>query len=388
MGSRPVLRGRAAALAACLATVLVVGCSSDDNFEKPAPLPDVEQDVRLKKVWSTSIGSGMDDQLLFLQPAIHTGILYAADARGRIEAIDAQTGKRQWRHALDEPLLAGVGVDHRHVFVANRRAEVIALDLAERTVAWRHSVSSEVLAPPQSNGALVVVQTVDGKLFGLDAEDGERRWQYDSVAPVLSFRGTATPWVGAEVTIAAFANGQLMAFGNEDGRPLWQYTVSQPQGRTELERLVDVDGTPLVIDDVVYVAGYQGRLAALDLNTGQELWSRPGGSLQSPATDSGNAYVALSDGSVVAYNLYNRSEVWKNTLLSWRRLTAPVAAGRNLLVGDFEGYLHVIAQQDGRIRGRVRVDSDGLRVPFLRLDDLYIAYGNSGDLVAYRVQDE
>lgn len=366
----------------------LAGCSSDDNPEEPFPLPEFVEDVSFDEVWSRSVGKGSDDQLLFLQPVLREGILYAVDVHGRLDAITATDGERLWRHHIDEPILAGVGADHSRLYVVNRKGQLLALSMKDGSELWRQSLSSEVLAPPQSNGALVVVQTIDGKVFGLDAEDGKRRWQYDSVVPVLSFRGTATPWVGANQTLAGFANGQLMAFSNEDGRPLWQYTVGQPQGRTELERLVDVDSSPRVLDDVVYVTGYQGRLAALALDSGQELWSRKTSSLQTPAAGFGNIYVARADGSLVAYNLSSRQEVWKQDQLSWRQLSGPESVADNLVVGDFEGYLHAISQKDGRIRGRVRVDSDGMRVPILRNGDQIIVYGNGGELAAYRLLEE
>lgn len=381
------LSARIGALVTVLLASLMVGCSSKTPIEEPDPLPEITETVTLDKAWSQSIGDGMDDQFLFLSPAIIDGRLYAIDVEGELYALDARTGDRLWYKDLDRPILAGVGADAQHLYVVGRNGELLALDRENGELVWSASMPAEVLAKPRSNGNQLVVATIDGKLIAFDVGSGQRLWQYDSDAAILSYRGTAEPYIDRERVLAGFSNGMLMSFDVLTGAPLWEYPVSVASGRTELERLVDVDGEPLVIDDAVLVVGYQGKLAALGLDNGQELWTREASSLRSPGLGSGNLYVAEADGTLISYSAFSRAEAWRIDTLSWRRLTAPVAYQDLVAVGDFEGYLHLVSQADGEFVGRTRVDSDGLRVSPQVFEDLLIVFGNSGDLVAYELPE-
>lgn len=368
-----------------LLAVLIVGCSSNASFEEPDPLPEIAETVKLEKKWARSIGDGMDGQFLFLSPVIVDDNLYVADADGELYAISAQSGETIWRRSLDRPLLAGVGADSRQLYVVGRNGDLLALDREDGKTNWTASLPAEVLAPPKSNGRQLVVTTIDSRLIGFDVVSGERLWQYDSTAPVLSYRGTAEPYVDDERVLASFSNGMLMSIDVVTGTPLWEYAVSVPAGRTELERLVDVDGSPLILGDSVLVVGYQGKLAALGLADGQEYWSRPASSLKQPGAGNRSIYVSESDGTLVSYNAFSRSESWRIESLSWRRLTAPVAFADLVIVGDFEGYLHLIEPSEGQFVGRTLADGDGLRVQPVIFQDLLIVYGNSGRLAAYRL---
>lgn len=370
-----------------LPVLVLFGCSTSEPIEEPDPLPEIVESVELERVWAKSIGDGMDEQLLFLSPAIVGETLYAVDVNGELYALDALTGETLWYEELDRPLLAGVGADRRHLYVVGRNGELLALDRENGETRWTASLPAEVLAKPKSNGSQVVVTTIDGRLIGFDVRSGQRLWQYDSPAAVLSYRGTAEPYIDSQRVLAGFSNGMLMSFDVLTGAPLWEYPVSVASGRTELERLVDVDGEPLVVDNSVLVVGYQGQLAALDLDSGQELWTREASSLRSPGLGSGNLYVADADGTLVAYNAFSRAESWRIESLSWRRLTSPVSYRDLVTVGDFEGYLHLIQQTDGEFVGRVEVDDEGLRVAPQRFQDLLIVFGNSGELIGYRLPE-
>lgn len=383
----PVSRQRLLPGLLLLLIAVMAGCSSKEPIEQPDPLPEIVESVKLEKVWSASIGDGMDGQLLFLAPAIVDDTLYAVDAEGELYALDARSGERLWQRDLDRPILAGVGADRQHLYVVGRNGELLALDRETGEQKWSAALPAEVLASPRSNGGQVVVATIDGKLMAFDAGAGQQLWRYDSAAAILSYRGTAEPYIDDQRVLAGFSNGMLMSFDVLTGAPLWEYPVSVATGRTELERLVDVDGAPLVIDDAVLVVGYQGKLAALGLDNGQELWTREASSLRSPGIGQRNFYVAEADGTLVSYNGFSRAEAWRIETLSWRRLTAPVSYGDLVLVGDFEGYLHLIQQSDGEFAGRIRVDSEGLRVAPQKFEDLLILFGNDGDLVAYRLPE-
>lgn len=363
------------------------GCSSDDTFEQPSPLPDFKAKVELQSVWDESIGDGDKEQLLFLKPYITDKTVYAVSADGELEALTADKGDEIWDRDLDTPIIAGVGADDNQLYVVTQSAQLLALSRKDGKELWHQDLPDEVLAAPQSNGTNVILQTIDGKVLALSAKDGKQRWEYDSVVPVLSFRGTAQPYVDNDVVLAALANGDLVALDANNGTVLWQYAVGVPNGRTELERLVDVDGSPIVKDGNVYVVGYQGKVAQLALQTGQELWSQTASSLESPELGLGNLYLSSADGQVEAYNLYSKAKVWTQSKLKWRRLTAPVTVGGYILVGDYEGYLHVLSQLDGTIVGRKEVDDDGLRVSVVPKNGLIYVYGNGGELVAYRLHE-
>ena len=371
-----------------IAVGTLAGCISNDTFEEPSPLPEIESTVWLDEVWDMSIGDGDNEQLLFLQPVISNGVLFAVSEDGELVAVDPKTGDEKWERGLDRSILAGVGADDDRLYVSTRAGELLGLSREDGSEQWSVSLPSEILAPPQSNGSTVVAQTIDGKALAFDAQTGEKRWQYDGVIPVLSFRGNATPTVGSETTLLAFASGQVFALLTETGQPVWQYAVGEPAGRTELERLVDVDGTPVLKDGVVYVVGYQGKMAAVDARSGQELWSRNASSFQSPTLGYGNIYISGSDGVISAYSLFNRKELWTQDKLKWRQTTSLLAVDGYLITGDFEGYVHILSQLDGSLQGQREIDDDGLRVPMLLDDDMIYIYGNSGRLVAYRLQEE
>lgn len=368
--------------------VVLSGCSSNEPFEEPAPLPEVVDSVTLDDVWSTSVGDGYDDEYLHLQPLVTTDNLYAVSADGELVSIDPESGKRQWERELDQRIMAGVGGDSDNLYLVSDNARLMAYSRQDGKAEWDASLPNEVLSPPQSNGSIVVAQTIDGKVLAFDVRTGEKKWQYDGVVPALTVRATAAPLVGGDIVLVSFANGKLFALSTDNGQPVWQYTVGEPKGRTELERLVDVTSQPVVIDTAAIITGYQGNLAAVDLRNGQEIWSRPMSSFRSPAIAKGNVYVAKSNGDVVAVDGSTRKIIWTQDKLAWRQLTQPLVADDYLLVGDFEGYLHVLSLDNGTFQGQIEFDSDGLRAPLQTWRDRIIVYGNGGRLAALKLKTD
>ncbi len=368
--------------------VAAAGCSTNEPFEEPAPLPEVVNSVSLDEVWSTSVGDGYDDEYLHLQPLVTASNLYAVSADGEFVSVDPESGKRQWERDLDRRIMAGVGGDSQNLYLVSDNARLIAYNRKDGTAEWDASLPNEVLAPPQSNGVIVIAQTIDGKVVAFDVRTGEKKWQYDGVVPALTIRATAAPLVGDKVVLVSFANGQMFALSTDTGQPVWQYTVGEPKGRTELERLVDVTSQPVIVDTAAIITGYQGKLAAVDLRNGQEIWSRPMSSFRSPAIAGGNVFVARSNGDVVAVDGSTRKIIWTQDKLAWRQLTQPLVAGKYLVVGDFEGYLHVLSLDNGTFQGRLEFDSDGLRAPLQRWRDLIIVYGNGGHLAALKLKTD
>lgn len=364
----------------------LVGCSSSENLEEPDPVPKVVSSVTLKTGWSITVGDGHDDAYLHLQPAIIGGSLYAVSADGELVALGPATGNPRWRTRIEDRIMAGVGGDSRNLYVVSEDAELIALARRDGEEVWRLRLPNEVLAPPRSNGALVVAQTIDGKVVAADARTGERLWQYDAPAPSLSIRATASPVVGGEVAIISLANGRVVALALANGQPVWQYVVGEPTGRTELERLVDVTAEPVIVEGAALVAGYQGKMALVDLRNGAEIWSRPASTFHSPALGPQKVFFVRDNGDVLGLDARTLEQVWVQDALSWRRLSAPTVLGDYLIVGDFEGYLHILSQDTGQFEGQVSFDGKGIRAPMLRWEDRLIVYGNGGRLAMFTLE--
>lgn len=364
--------------------LILAGCSSNEPVEQPAELPEVVETVELDRLWQVSVGDGHDGKYLYLQPTLLDDQVYAASADGELVSVNPEDGEVNWRRELDRTIMAGVGGDRDRLYLVSENADLLTFDRTTGESGWEATLPNEVIAPPQSNGSLVVAQTIDGKVIGFDADTGERRWQYDGSVPVLTLRASATPLVGRDIVLASFASGQLFALSADTGQPQWQYTVAEPKGRTELERLADVTATPVILDSAALVMGYDGKLAAVDLRNGEEIWSRSMSSLRSPAIASGNIFVAESNGTVKALEGSSRQVVWSQDQLSWRQLTQPSVVGDYLLVGDFEGYIHALSLLDGTFAGQMKFSGDGLRVPFLPWQDQVLVYGNDGKLAAIK----
>ncbi|BEH14838.1 MULTISPECIES: outer membrane protein assembly factor BamB [Marinobacter] len=382
-----VTRNRFVRFSLASLVVLLVGCSTKDTFEQPVPVPEIDASVEFKRIWTMSVGKGHDDQFLHLAPLYAGDVIYAASADGLLVAVEPGNGKALWQRRSKDRIFAGFGGDGNQLYYITRDAELVALSRETSDELWRASLPTEGLAAPQSNGSLVVAQTTDGRVIGFDAANGERLWQYDGQVPVLSMRTAAAPLVGGDIVIASFANGRVIALTADAGQPVWQYEVGQPQGRTELERLVDIGGQPLVLESAIMVAGYQGKLALVDIRSGQEIWSRRASSFYSPSIGGGSIFLAAANGDIIAYRGSDRRELWVQDRLSWRQVTRPVASGDYVVTGDYEGYLHALSREDGALQGQLKFDSDGIRVPVQVIEDgNLLVYGNGGRMAVYSLK--
>ena len=384
-GMRDVIRWKHAALLAL--AVLAAGCSSNSKKElPPAELTDFNEEVVLQKQWSRSIGDGQGKTYNMLVPAVENDRIYAADVTGEVVAMDRMNGDVAWKKDLDQPVSGAVGVGYGLVMLGTLRGEVIALDAVTGEERWHARVTSEVLAPPATNGDVVVVQTQDDRLIGLDAATGNQRWLYDSTPAVLTLRGTGAPLVTNHLAIAGLSTGKVVALDTQNGVPVWEARVAIPQGRSELDRVVDIDGGLLLSGGTLYVASYQGRMAGLELESGRVLWQRDASSYAGVAQGFGSVYTSLASGTVEGVDERTTTALWSNESLARRQLSAPEVFSSYVAVGDMEGYLHLLSQVDGRFVGRTRVDSDGLRARPLVVGDMLYVFGNSGKLEALTIK--
>ncbi|HKS13705.1 MAG TPA: outer membrane protein assembly factor BamB [Pseudomonas sp.] len=363
--------------------ILAAGCSSNSKKElPPAELTKFTEEVALKKLWSRSIGDGQGETFNMLVPAVENDRIYAADVTGVVMSLDRNNGDVAWKKDLELPVSGAVGVGYGMVMLGTIKGDVIALDASTGEERWRSKVTSEVLAPPATNGDVVVVQTQDDRVIGLDAATGDRRWIYESTPAVLTLRGTGAPIVTNRLAVAGLSTGKVVALDTQNGVPVWETRVAIPQGRSELERVVDIDGGLLLSGGVLYVSSYQGRVAGLDLESGRVLWQRDASSYTGVAQGFGNVYVSLASGTVESVDERSSSALWSNDQLARRQLSAPEVFSSYVAVGDYEGYLHLLSQVDGRFVGRERIDSDGLRARPLVVGDTIYVFGNSGKLEA------
>lgn len=360
--------------------------SDDEDPTAPVELEAIDEKVSIKRLWSTSIGNGQGDGLHRITPVIAGDRIYAASNDGVVRALDRERGKALWKTSLDRRLSGGVGVYENALLLGSSEGYVVKLDADTGDELWATRLRGEVLAPPQGNGRVVVAQTYDGKLQGLDFASGELLWTYDSNVPVLTIRGTSTPILRDGVAHAGFANGKVLAFDIDTGAVLWEVRVAISQGRSEIERIVDVDGSMDMAGNDLYAASYQGRLVAIDLAGGRKVWQQDVSSFSGVSHAFGNVYVADEDGTVYAYQRNGTGLRWAQGDLGYRELSRPTPVSSYLAVADFEGYVHLLSQVDGEIVGRVKVDSKGARADMISDGSRLYVFGNSGKLVAYDVE--
>jgi len=379
------------------AALLLSGCANlnpanwfgDDEVNPPTELEDFDRRVSLRRDWSVSVGNGQGDIYNELVPAVDGDVIYAGSANGNVVAVDIASGNVLWRQRLDVVVTGGLGAGRGLVLLGTLDAEVIALSTSDGEELWRGPVTSEVLSAPKTNGDIVVVQTVDDKLIALDAETGERRWIYETTQPALTLRGTSSPVITqAGSVVAGFSNGTLVSVNAADGVYRWEERVAVPEGRYDIDRVIDVDGDLLLDGNRILAASYQGNLMAFDTLSGRIVWGMEASSYHGMDQGFGNIYYSDDRSRIVAVRDNSENIVWENEALQYREITAPKTVNNYLAVADFEGYVHLLSQIDGTLVGRTRVDNDGVRANILSRNSRLFVYGNSGRLVSLTVQQD
>lgn len=374
--------------------------AGDDEELGPEPLLEFVAEGRLAQQWRASVGSGLGDRYTSLVPAVVGNVVYAADAYGVVTAHDLQSGDRRWETRIGTPeggflsalmfwsrdddggsfVTGGVAADAMTVFVGTKKGVFIALRADDGTELWRTTLSSEILAPAGMDASRVFVASLDGRLTALSRSDGARIWSFDTQVPVLTLRGTGRPVVSEPLVFMGFANGRLAALRAADGSAVWEHVVALPTGRSELERIADIDGAPLITPAGAFVGSYQGALKSLRLADGNVQWERPLSTYSGLAEGYRQVYVTNQEGSLLALDQTSGNVVWQQDALLRRGVTGPAVFGAYVAVGDFEGYLHVFAQSDGRLVARTRVDRNGIRAEPVGQGDRLIVLGNGGRL--------
>lgn len=373
-----------------LSVVLLSGCSifSKKTGNEPLELVDFTETVKVNKIWSRGVGAGQGDGFTRLLPAIDGDLIFTVSSEGHIYAINRLTGKVVWSRKTDESISGGISSEHDMLLIANATGELIALAKSNGASLWRKQIQGEILSTPRTNGDVVAVQTMNGRIYTLDAKSGKELWFYENSPPVLTLRGTASPIVTDNAIYAGFSNGRLMAFNPDTGSILWEQRVAIPQGRSELDRMVDIHASPVLDGGILYVSAYQGKLSAMARGTGSGIWSQESSSSEAIALAGGQLFVSQADGVVVAYDATTGQVRWKNEQLLRRGLNGPQVFGDYVAVVDYKGYMHVMNQSDGVFVARRSVDSKSVRAPMLTDGDVLYVYGNKGDLMAFRAKEK
>jgi outer membrane protein assembly factor BamB len=359
--------------------------SGGSKEQPPAELVDFDPTVQVETLWREDVGKGRDDQRVNLIAEVRYGTVLAASRDGRVRALDAATGETVWEVDTELPLSAGPGAGDEILVLGTSDADLVGLDLTSGEQKWRQRASSEVLATPRVWGGTVVVHSVDGGLAALDADSGERRWAYQLPVPTLTLRGSSAPVIDSGLVISGFASGKLVALDLDTGRLLWETSVTAPSGRSELERMVDIDADPVLYEGVIYVATFQGDLAAVAQVTGAVLWRRDLSCHAGLSVDWRRVYVTDSDDVVWAIDPRNGAALWKQDRLQRRRLSAPALVDDYVVVGDYEGYVHWLSKDDGEFVARTRVGSAPISAKPQVVAGVVYLYGDEGDLAALKV---
>jgi outer membrane protein assembly factor BamB len=369
---------------AVLALVAVAGCGDDKEIDPPAELVDVVAKRDVHHLWSAGLGGDSERLRLALRPAILEGNVYAASHDGEVVAMSADKGRRLWAIKTKLSLSAGPEVAGGLVVVASSDGDVVTLDATNGAERWRKSIGSEVLARPLVVNDVVVIRTVDGHIEGLATQDGATRWSVDEQVPRLTLRGTSPPVLAGDRIIAGFDSGKVLAIDPRNGEVLWDAIVNAPHGRTELERLADIDAPARVAGDDIFVVGFQGRVAMLAQDSGQIWWARDASSYRGFTMDDENLYLTNADSVVMAMRRADGSVLWEQDTMKRRGLTAPAIDGDALVVGDFEGYLHWLDKTTGEVVARSKTDGERITNSAVTSDAGVFVQTDSGKLLAFR----
>lgn len=345
----------------------------EDSGPQAAELIDLQNQVEPRELWSRDTGEGSGGQHLGLAPRVQGDRVYLADAGGEVSALAAADGKQSWEVRLEDELTGGPGSGAGLVLLGNAEGQVIALDEADGKERWRARLSSEVLSAPVASNGVVIARTGDGQVYGLDAADGKQLWHTGRDVPILTLRGNAAPVLSNGRVLVGLEGGRLLSLDINSGRTVWETVVTVPSGRSELERVADLDGSPQIRNRTVYVASYQGVVAALGEASGTRIWQRKISSYNGLAVDLRRVYVSDEEGTLWALDADTGAVVWSNKTLAWRGLSAPAVLGDTVVVGDAEGYLHFFAAETGKPVARTRVGSDAIQAaPSVVGDQLYV----------------
>ncbi|OED42296.1 outer membrane protein assembly factor BamB [Chromatiales bacterium (ex Bugula neritina AB1)] len=380
-----MIRGWSSCLIIVFGLGTLTACGSVGPI-KPDPLPEFERSASATLKWSEDVGDGPGREAVRFTPFVSGQRVFAADASGSVVALSKDNGTRLWTVELKKQLTAGIGGDSEYLYTASANGEVFCMLQSDGSILWRAQVSSEVIATPVAGSDYVVVRSIDGKVYALDKGSGSRRWLYTYNVPALSLHGNGKPLVVPNGVIVGLDNGQLVALRGDNGRVIWESALTRDDGRSEIDRLTDLDAAPQVGGSYVYAVNYQGVVAQIEPARGQSLWTTKVSSSAGLAVADNLLVVTDEFDTVWGLRVADGTVAWKQELLSYRRLTAPaISADGVIVIGDYQGYLHLLSSEDGGIIGRLRAGSGQItNQPEIR-DGIAYVQGRSGKVSAIKL---
>jgi outer membrane protein assembly factor BamB len=358
---------------------------SRDNVDPPRELTPFTASLNVSRVWSNSLGRGERLLRAHMGPSYGDGRVYAASPEGRAFAFDAESGRPQWSVRTDVRLSSTPGYGDGVVVIGSLDGVVVALDAANGSERWRASAPSEVIARPAVADGVVVVRVHDGRMFGLSARDGSRLWVYDRGVPTLTLRGNGPPLVRGGSVFAGYDDGRVVALRLNDGALRWEQALSQREGRSDLERMADIDGELQIVGGDVYAAAYRGQAAGLTGDAGRPLWVRDLSTPVGLGLAGRQLFAVDQDGVLFAIDRASGSALWRQDALEHRQPTTPVAVGGHVVVGDLQGYLHWLDASDGSLAARQRLGRNAIRATPLVVGNMVYVQEVRGTLAAYRI---
>jgi outer membrane protein assembly factor BamB len=377
----------ALAVASALAALLgLAACSKDKSIDQPAKLTPLSASLRVQRVWTAAVDDKKAVALrLGLGLSVAGNRVYAAGHRGDVLGLDLASGHVAWRARIRAPLSGGTAASGELVLVGSSDGQLFALNPADGAIRWKVRLNGEVLAPAAISERLIAVRTVDGKLHALSPSDGHELWSQEQQVPRLSLRGTARPVIAGELVLCGFDNGKVLAANMNDGSVQWEATITPAHGRTELERLADIDSAVRVSGQDVYTVGFQGRVAMLALETGQIWWSHEASSYRGLTLDEDALYVATADGELVALKARTGAEIWRQKALLHRGLSAPAIMDNAVVAADFQGYVHWLDKASGALAARVATGKVRISTAPVVVGNMVLVINDRGQISAFRV---
>lgn len=369
-------------IAAVAVLASLAGCSffsKDPPKNPPAALTQFQETMPVRQVWHESISKSED---YVFSPALNGDSVIAASENGTIIRIDAKKGNVQWRISAGMSLTAGVGSDGNTIAVVGDKGQVMAFD-GDGKLRWKSQATSEILSAPGVGNGVVIVRGVDNRITGFDASTGEKRWTQQRTVPTLALRSAPGIVIDGSAAYIGMPGGRMLAVQASNGVVRWETAVGEPRGATELERVADVSGAPVVVGGDVCAVSYQGRIGCFDTRTGNARWTKSFSSTAGIAADERFVLAADDKGSVTALSRDTGSSAWTSKTLGYRGLTTPASFGRAVVVSDFEGYVHFLSREDGAMLARRQIDGSPLMGLPLLYDSNLIVQTKRGEIVAY-----
>ncbi|MDD2758842.1 MAG: outer membrane protein assembly factor BamB [Methylomonas sp.] len=359
----------------------------EDATDPPAVLTEYTAELQIDPIWKTSVGSGADKQFLKLIPTVQADRVYAADRKGTLQARSTVDGDLIWESNAELSYSAGPGLGRNVLVMGCTSGEVAAYDIATGEQRWITTVPSEVQAVPVVADGVVVVRTTDGKVIALRESDGSQIWLSESSVPALSIRGAGAPIIVEKAVVIGSANGKMQALQLSDGKSLWEATIAMPTGRSEVERLVDLDVDPVHSRGAIFISSFTGGTSSVSEVDGDVIWRNPDiSSYAGISVDFRYLYITDTHSEVSQLDQRNGASLWKQKDLHNRQLTAPVVYDNYVVVGDFEGYVHWLSISDGRMLGRTQIASSPIEANPVVVDGTVYIYAKDGSLAALRAR--